>query len=166
MVVYAGQETLFIISDSESTVKTAPRSAPIAKSKSQEEFENRKRRCLPTAIYWEVRDWSIRGQIAEGQVIMNRVRSPQFPNTICGVVYQGKPENICAFSFACDDRNDIPPKEDEHWWLAQKLARQLTIGQVWLPELGYSTSRSDALAIEASVEQHWAVQERVVVQPA
>jgi spore germination cell wall hydrolase CwlJ-like protein len=77
-------------------------------------------------------------------VIVNRVRSPQFPQTICGVVYQGQMEKDCQFSFAC--RNDIP-KEDDQWALAQNLARQITSGQVWLPELGYSTSLEDALAI-------------------
>ena len=60
------------------------------KGESQAEFEERERRCLATAIYFEARGEPIRGQIAVGQVILNRVRSPQFPQTICGVVYQGQ----------------------------------------------------------------------------
>ena len=57
----------------------------------------------PTAIYFEARDESIKGQIAVGQVIMTRVRSAYYPNTICGVVYQGQwNKNACQFSFACD----------------------------------------------------------------
>jgi len=71
-------------------------------------------------------------------VILNRVRSPQFPETICGVVYQGQLAPGCQFSFACDGKTDTP-KNDSHWALAQKLARQITSGQVWLPEIGYST---------------------------
>jgi len=108
------------------------------KGESQAEFEERERRCLSTAIYFEARGEPLQGQIAVGQVIMNRVRSPQFPQTICGVVYQGQMAPGCQFSFACDGRTDTP-KNDSHWALAQKLARQITSGQVWLPEIGYST---------------------------
>ena len=108
------------------------------KGESQAEFEERERRCLSTAIYFEARGEPLQGQIAVGQVIMNRVRSPQFPETICGVVYQGQMAPGCQFSFACDGKTDTP-KNDSHWALAQKLARQITSGQVWLPEIGYST---------------------------
>jgi spore germination cell wall hydrolase CwlJ-like protein len=108
------------------------------KGESQAEFEERERRCLATAIYFEARGEPLQGQIAVGQVILNRVRSPNFPETICGVVYQGQMAPGCQFSFACDGKTDTP-KNDSHWALAQKLARQITSGQVWLPEIGYST---------------------------
>jgi hypothetical protein len=108
------------------------------KGESQAEFEERERRCLATAIYFEARGEPLQGQIAVGQVIMNRVRSPNFPETICGVVYQGQMAPGCQFSFACDGKTDTP-KNDAHWALAQKLARQITSGQVWLSEIGYST---------------------------
>ncbi len=108
------------------------------KGESQAEFEERERRCLSTAIYFEARSEPLQGQIAVGQVIMNRVRSPQFPQTICGVVYQGQMAPGCQFSFACDGKTDTP-RQDSHWALAQKLARQITSGQVWLPDIGYST---------------------------
>ena len=48
------------------------------------DFENRERHCLATAIYFEAHGWPISGQVAVGQVIMNRVRSPNYPETICG----------------------------------------------------------------------------------
>jgi hypothetical protein len=108
------------------------------KGESQAEFEERERRCLSKAIYFEARGEPLQGQIAVGQVIMNRVRSPQFPETICGVVYQGQMAPGCQFSFACDGKTDTP-KQDGHWALAQKLAKQITSGEVWLPEIGYST---------------------------
>jgi spore germination cell wall hydrolase CwlJ-like protein len=108
------------------------------KGESQAEFEERERRCLATAIYFEARGEPVRGQIAVGQVIMNRVRSPAFPETICGVVYQGQMQPGCQFSFACDGKTDIP-RPDAQWDLAQKLAKQITAGAVWLPEVGYST---------------------------
>jgi len=109
-----------------------------SKGESQAEFEERERRCLATAIYFEARGEPVRGQIAVGQVILNRVRSPQFPQTICGVVYQGQLNPGCQFSFACDGHTDMP-RQDSHWALAQDLSRQITSGQVWLPEVGYST---------------------------
>jgi spore germination cell wall hydrolase CwlJ-like protein len=109
-----------------------------SKGESQAEFEERERRCLATAIYFEARGESVSGQIAVGQVILNRVRSPNFPETICGVVYQGQMAPGCQFSFACDGKTDIP-RPDAQWARAQNLAKQITSGQVWLPEVGYST---------------------------
>ena len=50
-----------------------------SKGESQAEFEERERRCLATAIYFEARGELVEGQVAVGQVILNRVRSPQFP---------------------------------------------------------------------------------------
>jgi spore germination cell wall hydrolase CwlJ-like protein len=105
---------------------------------SQAEFEERERRCLSTAIYFEARGEPVRGQIAVAQVILNRVRSPQFPQTICGVVYQGQMQKGCQFSFACDGHTDMP-RDNDQWALAQDIAKQATSGQVWLPEVGYST---------------------------
>lgn len=109
-----------------------------SKGETQAEFEERERRCLATAIYFEARGEPEHGQIAVGQVILNRVRSPQFPETICGVVYQGQMAPGCQFSFACDGKTDTPRK-DAQWAQAQDLTRKITSGQVWLPEVGYST---------------------------
>jgi spore germination cell wall hydrolase CwlJ-like protein len=123
------------------TIAYRPSSQGLAfksKGESQAEFEERERRCLSTAIYFEARGETTRGQIAVGQVIMNRVRSPQFPETICGVVYQGQMAPGCQFSFACDGKTDLP-RNDAQWAKAQELSKQITSGQVWLPEVGYST---------------------------
>jgi Cell Wall Hydrolase len=108
------------------------------KGESQAEFEERERRCLATAIYFEARGEPVRGQVAVAQVILNRVRSPLFPETICGVVYQGQTQKGCQFSFACDGKTDMP-RNDAQWALAQDIARQITTGELWLPEVGYST---------------------------
>jgi len=72
-------------------------------------------RCLAEAMYFEARGESLRGQLAVGRVVMNRVASDTYPNTICGVVYQNddKP-NRCQFSFACDGKEDIIT-EDAKW---------------------------------------------------
>jgi spore germination cell wall hydrolase CwlJ-like protein len=108
------------------------------KGETQAEFEDRERRCLSTAIYFEARGEPKRGQIAVGQVILNRVRSPLFPETICGVVYQGQMRKGCQFSFACDGHTDNP-RNNEQWALAQELAKEIMSGEQWLPEVGYST---------------------------
>ena len=105
---------------------------------SQAEFEERERRCLATAIYFEARGEPLQGQVAVAQVILNRVRSPLFPETICGVVYQGQNQKGCQFSFACDGKTDIP-RNDAQWAQAQDISRQITAGELWLPEVGYST---------------------------
>jgi hypothetical protein len=59
--------------------------------------------CLSTAIYYEAASESDDGQRAVAQVILNRVRHPVFPNTVCGVIYQGSERTTgCQFSYACD----------------------------------------------------------------
>jgi spore germination cell wall hydrolase CwlJ-like protein len=58
--------------------------------------------CLTAAVYYEARGESREGQAAVAQVVLNRVRNPAFPKTVCGVVYQGAGAHSCQFSFACD----------------------------------------------------------------
>lgn len=58
--------------------------------------------CMTDAVYYEARGESARGQAAVAQVVMNRVKHPAFPKTVCGVVFQGAGHVICQFSFACD----------------------------------------------------------------
>jgi spore germination cell wall hydrolase CwlJ-like protein len=106
---------------------------------SEKEFRAREVRCMATAVYFEARDESIRGQIAVGQVIMTRVRSDFYPNTICGVVYQGQwNRNACQFSFACDGIADAP-KEQKEWQTALDVAKQVISGKVYLADIGGAT---------------------------
>lgn len=59
--------------------------------------------CLAQALYFEARGESIKGQVAVAEVIMNRVDSSQFPDTICGVVNQGTGRKFaCQFTYTCD----------------------------------------------------------------
>ncbi len=106
---------------------------------SEKEFRAREVRCMATAIYFEARGESVRGQIAVGQVIMNRVRSDFYPNTICGVVFQGQwNKNACQFSFACDGMTDAP-KEKEQWANALDVAKQVISGKVYLNDIADAT---------------------------
>ena len=59
------------------------------------------RRCLAQAVYYEARGESPTGQAAVAQVVLNRVRLPRFPKSLCGVVYQ-RSGDACQFSFACN----------------------------------------------------------------
>jgi spore germination cell wall hydrolase CwlJ-like protein len=105
----------------------------------EKEFRAREFRCMATAIYFEARDESIKGQIAVGQVIMTRVRSSYYPNTICGVVYQGQwNKNACQFSFACDGLPDVP-REHKEWETALNVAKDVISGKVYLEEVGDAT---------------------------
>ena len=106
---------------------------------SEEEFRAREFRCMATAVYFEARGESIKGQIAVGQVIMTRVNSEYYPNTICGVVYQGQwNRNACQFSFACDGDADVP-KEKEEWETALKVAKDVISGKAYVEEVGDAT---------------------------
>lgn len=61
--------------------------------------------CLTEALYFEARGETHYGIFAVAEVIMNRVDSPRFPNTVCGVVQQGTgKKHQCQFSFTCDGR--------------------------------------------------------------
>ncbi|QUS56942.1 cell wall hydrolase [Pseudovibrio brasiliensis] len=96
-------------------------------------------RCLAEAIYFEARSEPRDGQIAVAQVVLNRLKNPAYPNTVCGVVYQNKSmKNACQFSFACDG---IPERVTEAgpWAKAKKIAQQIVNGEVSIPAVDAST---------------------------
>lgn len=102
-------------------------------------YSKQQKTCLANAIYFESRSEPVKGQIAVAQVVMNRVKNPTYPNSICGVVYQNKHKrNACQFSFACDGiRDRILSKKA--WDLAWKLSGQVINEEVWLKNIGSST---------------------------
>jgi len=58
--------------------------------------------CLTQAVYYEAGYEPIEGRRAVAQVVLNRMRHPAFPKSVCGVVYQGARQPVCQFSFVCD----------------------------------------------------------------
>ena len=62
--------------------------------------------CLTTALYFEARGETLKGQFAVAEVILNRVDSPRYPKSVCGVVNQGG-RRACQFSYACDGIKDV-----------------------------------------------------------
>ena len=93
--------------------------------------EARERYCMAEAILFEAGNQPLAGKVAVGEVIMNRVRSKRYPNTVCGVVHQGPisswwkkkhnkivpVRNRCQFSYYCDGKSDkLTRWEKTHTW--------------------------------------------------
>jgi spore germination cell wall hydrolase CwlJ-like protein len=96
-------------------------------------------KCLTDAIYFEARGEPVRGQIAVAQVVMNRVFSGYYPNSVCGVVYQNSHRRMrCQFTFACDGIRDRIT-EPEAWDRAKEIARETLDGKLWLADVGKAT---------------------------
>jgi hypothetical protein len=88
--------------------------------------------CLTAAIYYEAANEPDDGQRAVAQVVLNRVRHPAFPATVCGVVYQGSERRGCQFSFACDGAM-ARPRAPVAWARARRVAARALTGAVFAP---------------------------------
>ena len=99
--------------------------------------QSRDLECLTQAVYYESRGESHSGQQAVAQVILNRVRHPAFPKSVCGVVFQGAKTGGCQFSFACDGQPHHP-LENAAWRRAESVAAEALDGQV-MAEVGDAT---------------------------
>jgi spore germination cell wall hydrolase CwlJ-like protein len=65
-------------------------------------------KCLSEALYFEARGESVRGQFAVAEVILNRVKSSRFPNSLCGVIRQGTGKKYqCQFTYTCDGHKEV-----------------------------------------------------------
>ena len=87
--------------------------------------------CLAQNIYYESRGSNLADMAAVANVVINRANDRRYPDTICGVVQQGKKnadgsmkKNACQFSWYCDGKSDWPSKGDA-WFKAQLLAWQI-----------------------------------------
>jgi len=98
--------------------------------------------CLAMAVYFEARSESFEGKIAVANVVLERMHSEQFPNTVCDVVFQGEHNdngqpilNRCQFSFYCDgmkeDINNVTAYAD-----AIDIAEKALAGIVYGPTVG------------------------------
>ena len=87
-------------------------------------------RCLSQAIYYEAAREPREGQRAVAQVVLNRVRHPAYPNSVCGVVFQGSARSTgCQFSFTCDGSLTWAP-EPGLWRQVESVAREALEGFV------------------------------------
>uniref|UniRef100_B0SZB4 Cell wall hydrolase SleB n=1 Tax=Caulobacter sp. (strain K31) TaxID=366602 RepID=B0SZB4_CAUSK len=99
---------------------------------------SRELECLSEAVYYEARGETPSGQAAVAQVVLNRVRHPSFPKSICGVVFQGAyAHSGCQFSFACDG-SMRRTREAGAWKRAQRVAARALSGTV-MSEVGAAT---------------------------
>ena len=111
--------------------------------------ENGERYCMAQNIYFEAANQSFAGKIAVGHVVINRVEDLQFPNDICGVIYQAKTKvnwkgNVvpirtqCQFSWYCDGLSD-EPVDSVTWIKSLRIAdlvltgeyKDITEGALW-----------------------------------
>ncbi len=89
--------------------------------------------CLTQAIYYEAGYESGEGEEAVAQVILNRLKHPAYPKTVCGVVYQGSSLTTgCQFSFTCDGSLARAPNEAA-WLRCRQVAAQALSGFVYAP---------------------------------
>lgn len=96
---------------------------------------NKARNCLGLAMYWEARGEGDQGMLAVGSVVLNRVESQQFPNSICSVVYEGGETPPCQFSWWCDGKSDHP-RNRRQWQAALNVADKLLSNQMHDPTGG------------------------------
>ena len=86
--------------------------------------------CLTQAVYYEAAFEPVEGRRAVAQVVLNRVRHPAFPNSVCGVVYDGSSRRTgCQFSFTCDGSLRRAPSPGA-WAEAERIAREALQGKV------------------------------------
>lgn len=94
-------------------------------------------KCLAAAVYYEAALEPRAGQEAVAQVVLNRLRHPGFPKSVCGVVFQGADRPGCQFSFACDGSMARPPAAWA-WRDATDVAEQALDGYV-MKDVGLAT---------------------------
>lgn len=93
--------------------------------------------CLASAMLYEAGDAAI-GQAAVAQVVLNRVRHPAFPHSICAVVYQGAERQTgCQFTFTCDGALGRTPSPGA-WQRARAGAARFLTGATY-PAVGMAT---------------------------
>ena len=94
--------------------------------------------CLASAVYYEAGNQDENGERAVAQVVLNRVRHPAFPGSICGVVYEGSTRTTgCQFTFTCDGSLNRQPDADG-WRRAMQIAAEALAGSVYAP-VGWAT---------------------------
>jgi spore germination cell wall hydrolase CwlJ-like protein len=85
--------------------------------------------CLTQAVYYEAGFEPLDGRRAVAQVVLNRLRHPAFPKSVCGVVYQGSGSGTCQFTFVCDGSLYRKPASSA-WLEAEIIARAALAGYV------------------------------------
>lgn len=94
--------------------------------------------CMTQAVYYEAANEPEAGQRAVAQVVLNRVRHPDYPSSVCGVVYQGSERATgCQFTFTCDGALARTPVQSK-WSRARRIAREALGGRSF-GDVGFAT---------------------------
>ena len=111
---------------------------PFVASYSDAASATRAENCLTQAIYYEGALEPERGQRAIAQVVLNRVRHPAFPDTVCGVVFQGQERLTgCQFTFTCDGSRARAPVPSI--WRRANLIAKAALGGAVEADVGLAT---------------------------
>jgi spore germination cell wall hydrolase CwlJ-like protein len=110
-----------------------PAAAPFSMANLDTATRARALDCLTSAVYYEAGNQTEDGERAVAQVVLNRVRHPAFPSSVCGVVYQGSTQSTgCQFTFTCDGSLERRPSA-EGWARARAIAEAALNGTVFAP---------------------------------
>ena len=96
--------------------------------------------CMALNMYHEAKNQSMLGQLAVGQVVMNRVEDKRVPDNVCDVIteavtYKGTDKPVlhkCQFSWYCDGQKDEPDFDSKEWWDAKEYASIVLSGTIML----------------------------------
>jgi spore germination cell wall hydrolase CwlJ-like protein len=94
--------------------------------------------CMAQAIYYEAALEPQAGQEAVAQTVLNRLRHPDFPKSVCGVVYEGSSQALsCAFTFTCDGSLARAPIEP--YWSRAKAEAEAALNGFVQKDVGSAT---------------------------
>ena len=111
-----------------------PAAAPFSLASASAADRARSLDCLTAAIYYESATEPLDGQRAVAQVVLNRVRHPAYPNTVCGVVFEGAQRRTgCQFSFTCDGSLRRSADADSIGSASREVAAAALNGYVYAP---------------------------------
>ena len=94
--------------------------------------------CMTRNIYYEAATEPVEGKLAVGQITMNRVADPRFPNDVCAVVYQKtrfSERTVCQFSWYCDASMQRRRVVDDLWLESRAAAKKVMLEGWRLPSL-------------------------------
>lgn len=120
-------------------------------------------KCMAENIYYEAGNQSYVGKIAVGQVVLNRVKTPGYPDTVCKVIYEGSRSEktaICQFSWLCEDNRRAIDKNSVNWAQSVKAATELLTKRESLVDITEGATNYHA----DSVSPPWSKQLRYVTQ--
>lgn len=113
--------------------------------------------CLAKNIYFESRNQSHAGQVAVAQVVLNRVADDRYPDTVCGVVQQGRKNadgsmkrHQCQFSWYCDGLSDNP-KNTDMWLQSVRIAAE----SIYYYDGGFDMTSGSTHYHTLKVDPHW-----------